>query len=160
MNKLIDVFMSNGLNKYLTSANIAQNDYKKFLFMITKYTLLEKHDEKTYAHIRIDSIKSCFITSIENTYKYIPGYTPDQLFIISFDFFINSVKWMTLLNNTTMTFSELKHINFIASWYYYMINDSDMYTKFTYIGDETKIEKMNSVLNIISAHVAQKCIKS
>lgn len=134
MNRLIDLFMDGGIKKYLN--NIDNNEYKKFMFMIIKYSVISESINMTIPYARINKIAECFISSLDEEYDYIPGYTADQLFIITYDLFVSSHNWLLFLTSASMIYTELLHVNIIMSWYYFILNKEDISKYFNIKGPD------------------------
>lgn len=144
MNRLMDILLDGVIKKYIK--NIDNNTYKKFIFMITKYVVIEKTNSIKMSYMRIDSIKTCFITEID-TINNIPGYTSDQLLLIAYDLFVNADNWLMFITSSSLLYTELKHVNIIMSWYYFLLNDNDMYKKFDLIGTDEELEIISQNIN-------------
>jgi hypothetical protein len=136
MSRLTESLLDKSLIKYI---DIDPNEFKKFLFMIMKYNVLETKSYST-PYERIYNIQSCFITDIKNTHAYMPGHTADQLLLITYDLFIHNDNWMALLTASAMMYSELVHVNLTMSWYYFMVNDIPVHNNFKIIGDKDEVE--------------------
>lgn len=156
MNRLIDLFMDGSIKKYLT--DIDNNEYKKFMFMIIKYTVVSD-TTVTIPYSRIDKIKQCYLTAFDDKYDHIPGYTADQLFLITYDLFISSHNWMLFLTSSTMIYTELLHVNIIMSWYYFTLNNEDISKYFNITGSEKELQIFKSNENDIIQLLSQSSSK-
>lgn len=148
MNRLIDLFMDGSIKKYLNY--IDNNEYKKFMFMIIKYTVTVESIDLVVPYSRINKIKQCFLTEFQELYDHIPGYTADQLFLITYDLFTSSHNWMLMLASSSMLYTELSHMNIIMSWYYFMLNDEDVSKYFNIHGSDFELNRYNNNANDIT----------
>ena len=137
MNRLIDLFTDGSIKKYLN--NIDNNEYRKFMFMIIKYTVITENMNTNIPYARIHKIKQCFLTDFDSKYEHSPGYTADQLFLISYDLFMSSHNWMLFVTSATLIYTELSHVNIIMSWYYFTLNNDDISKFFDIKGSEDQL---------------------
>jgi len=150
MNILVDMFMDKTIDKYIT-IDLDSIEKKKFIFMIIKYVSSTNHNNDDYPHQRIRDLNDCFCIPIEKLEKYIPGYSADQSFILSYDFFLEINNWLNLITYNCLTYTEIKHINIISSWYYLLINnDLNIYSKFNVFKNDIDI---NNLINLIKINI-------
>lgn len=153
MDRLLDLFINNTIDTYL-NIKINYTDKKKFMFMLIKYLSNISSNKYDQPYQRIRELNDCFCVKIEDTERFIPGFTADQLFIISYDFFKNSQNWLHLISFNCLTYTELKRVNFISSWYYFLINpDNKMFLRFDILNDVKEIDEFVTLLN---THVLNK----
>lgn len=150
MNILVDMFIDKTIDKHIT-IDLDSIEKKKFIFMIIKYISSTNHNNDDYPHQRIRDLNDCFCIPIEKLEKYIPGYSADQSFILSYDFFLEINNWLNLITYNCLTYTEIKHINIISSWYYLLINsDLNIYNKFNVLKNDMNI---NNLINLIKINI-------
>jgi hypothetical protein len=150
MNILVDMFMDKTIDKYIT-IDLDSIEKKKFIFMIIKYISSTNHNNDDYPHQRIRDLNDCFCIPIEKLEKYIPGYSADQSFILSYDFFLEINNWLNLITYNCLTYTEIKHINIISSWYYLLINNNlNIYNQYNLLKNDMNI---NNLINLIKINI-------
>jgi hypothetical protein len=125
---LKDQIMDGDLDKYIQSI-VNKTDKKRFIVMLLQYENMNM-DKNMYGYNRLRELDDCYITKLDHLPHYIPGEVPDQLFIISFDFFNRSFSWTTILQDVCSSFLDCINVNLFSSFYYFVMNDSDMYKNF------------------------------
>jgi hypothetical protein len=140
INILIDLFLNGIFDKFLP--NDKSNDKKKFIFMIINYASNYNAVNYDYPHQRIRELDNYFCVNINSTKDFVPGLTADQTFLLSYDFFLRSRNWIGLITFNCLTYTEIKHINLISSFYYFMINsDCKMFLKFDALEGVSEIDE-------------------
>ena len=108
----------------LIKSHVTNTDKRRFIIMIMQYLSLGQNDD--YGYRRLRELDECFVVKIDKTPKQMPGETPDQLFLISYDFFVRALKltWTSIFMNVCYAYMDAVNVNIITSWLYFsMKND-------------------------------------
>ena len=130
LNVIIDIYTDGTIDRLITNKNHLY-DKKKVLFMMIKY-LNTNFDHNDFPHQKIKYLDdNLFITKIDDTPSFIPGYTSDQCFLLVLNIISNVKNRLPLLCHTHYSFLNYKHVNILISWIYFRYYDETYNHQFT-----------------------------